>query len=186
MSYPPAPPPSGGVNPYGEQPDQAPDPSGPQAPPPPVPSVPQAPADAPWQTPAYGTPPSTPSYGTPPPTYGSPGQSYGGPAGVYSPYTSAARYPGGPGYAGWVTGTRDNGKGTAALVLGILSVVMCFGIGVVLGVIAIVMGVQGRRAVAAGTADNGGAATAGMVLGIIGVSLTLIIGLGYLASPSST
>lgn len=178
MSYPSAPPPSGGVNPYGEQPEVPSPASAPVPPPPPPPTATSS--GAPWQTPAYGTPPPTDA----PPAYGSPGQTYGGPSAGYSPYSAASRYPGAPGYGGWVTSTRDNGKGTGALVLGIISIVLCFGVvlGIGLGAVAIVLGVQGRRAAAAGTASNGSTATAGMVLGIIGASLGLIVSLGYLAN----
>lgn len=67
--------------------------------------------------------------------------------------------------------TADNSKGTWALVTGILSFFCC---GIILGIVAIVLGVQGRKAAANGTATNGGAATAGMVLGIIGLIVNTI------------
>lgn len=188
MSYGSAPPPSGGVNPYGEVPEgETPSPYGTPPPPPPPPASAQ-----PWQTPTdapttgYGTPspppPSGPSYGTPEPS-----QHFGGPAGRYSPYTAAGRYPGAPGapgYGGWITSSRDNGKGTGALVMGIFSIVLCFGslLGVGLGIGAIIMGTQGRKAVAAGTADNGGVATTGVVLGSIGVGLSALASLSYLVN----
>lgn len=184
MSYNSAPPPSGGVNPYGEVPEDGSTPYG--TPPPPPPSTPswQTPSDAP--TSGYGTPPpapsGAPSYGTPPP-----GQSFGGPVARpphYSPYTSASRYPGAPGYGGWIASSRDNGKGTGALVMGILSIVLCFGslLGIGLGIGAIIMGVQGRRAAQAGTADNSGVATTGLVLGSIGVGLSVLSSFSYLAT----
>lgn len=177
MSYSSSPPPSGGVNPYGSEPEQ-----------------PGQPADgAPWQTPASG---ATPAYGTPPssgyavppppppvaPVYQSPETSYGTPPSSYSPYVSTP--PGAPGYAGWYTSSRDNGKGTGALIMGILSIVLCFGslLGIGLGIGAVVMGSQGRRAAAAGTANNGGVATAGFVLGIVGLVLSAFASLGYLAN----
>ncbi|GAB2976681.1 DUF4190 domain-containing protein [Actinotalea caeni] len=194
MSYPPAPPPSSGVNPYGDEPE-------PEQPA--VPPVPPAPAAGqPWQTPSYGTPPQDrPAYGTPPaptgpaasPVYGPPGSSYGGPAGPagtagppagYGPYASTGGYPGAPGYAGWGYSSRDNGKGTGALVMGILSIVFCVGslLSLALGVGAILMGVQGRKAADAGTADNRGVATAGIVLGAVGAALSSLSTLGYLSS----
>ena len=67
--------------------------------------------------------------------------------------------------------TADNSKGTWSLVTGILSFFCC---GIVLGIVAIVLGVQGRNAAARGTATNGGMATAGMVLGIIGLVVNTI------------
>jgi len=196
MSYPSAPPPSGGVNPYGNQHGQ-----GEQSEVPAVPSsqpdVPQPPVPPsggqPWQTPAmpaYGTPPpSTYDVPPPPPTppgYGSPSQqygqpTYGGPAGSYSPYLATGQVPGAP---GWYASSRDNGKGTGALIMGILSIVFCAGslLGIGLGIGAVIMGSQGRRAVAGGTADNGGVATTGYVLGIIGIVLSVIASLGYLTN----
>lgn len=192
MSYNSAPPPSGGVNPYGEVPEDA-AATAPYGTPPPPPPPPGAQS---WQTPTdaaqpgYGTPPpappGNPSYGTPPP-----GQGFGGPAARppnYSPYTAASRYtggpPGAPGYGGWIASSRDNGKGTGALVMGILSIVLCFGsvLGIGLGIGAIVMGVQGRKAAQGGTADNSGVATAGLILGSIGVGLSLLSSLSYLAN----
>jgi hypothetical protein len=44
-----------------------------------------------------------------------------------------------------------------------------------------VLGSQGRRAADGGTADNRGVATAGLVLGIIGVGLSVLSSLGYLS-----
>ena len=185
MSYGSAPPPSGGTNPYGSVPedDQPSTPYG--TPPPPPPVFPQ-----PWQTPGEQAPPApSDAYGTPPsasPPGPPPGQTFGGPAARYSPYTAAGRYPGpgAPGYGGWIANSRDNGKGTGALVMGILSIVLCFGslIGIGLGVGAIIMGVQGRQAAQGGTADNGGVATAGLVLGIIGLVLSALMSIGYLAN----
>lgn len=188
MSYSSSPPPSGGVNPYGNEPEQ-PDPA--------------RPAGAPsWQTssgassPSYGTPPPSgyqapppPAAPNPPPQYGSatgygPPTGYGGPAAQYSPYTSAADAPGAPGYGGWYTSNRDNGKGTGALIMGIVGVVLCAVplVGLGLGIGAIVMGSQGRRAAAGGTADNNGAAMAGFVLGIVAVVLGVVATISALAS----
>jgi hypothetical protein len=68
--------------------------------------------------------------------------------------------------------TEKNGLGTASLVLGILSM-FCFAF--LAGIPAIILGVQGRKAASQGLANNAGVATAGMVLGIIGVTLTTFI-----------
>ena len=71
---------------------------------------------------------------------------------------------------------RDN-RAIAAVVLGVLAIVSIFalpGLGVfvaiVLGIVAIVLGVKARRSAAGGT----GAATTGVVLGAIGAGLALL------------
>lgn len=69
-----------------------------------------------------------------------------------------------------------NGMGTAALVLGILAVLSSWTAvgGIVLGILAVILGLVGRRRVKRREADNGGMAVAGIVLGAIG----LVIGIG--------
>jgi hypothetical protein len=70
--------------------------------------------------------------------------------------------------------------GTAAMVLGILacSLFCLYGVfSVVLGIVAIVLGVKGRRRVERGEADNHGQAQAGLITGIIG----LVLGLAMVA-----
>ncbi|MCU1595180.1 MAG: hypothetical protein JWO12_2572 [Frankiales bacterium] len=105
----------------------------------------------PTQPPVYGTPSPPPPYGAPqdyaPPQYGAP--QYGGP----------------------VSGPPRNGFGVAALVLGILALVLCFTIfgGIVLGILALVFGVLGRRRAKNGEATNGGMALAGAICGGLGM-----------------
>ncbi len=70
-------------------------------------------------------------------------------------------------------GTQDNGSGTIALVTGILSFFVC---PIILSIVAIVFGKKGMAAAAAGTADNGGQAKAGYIMGII----TLILGIIFI------
>lgn len=77
------------------------------------------------------------------------------------------------------TGTHgqvSNGMGTAALVLGIIAVVMSWYwvAALPLGIVGIVLGVLGRKKAARGEATNRGAATAGMVLGIVGIVLAAV------------
>jgi len=65
--------------------------------------------------------------------------------------------------------------GVASLVLGIISIVFCFipgisVIGIVTGIIAIILGVMGGKDEA-----EKGKAKAGLVMGIIGLSLSVII-----------
>jgi hypothetical protein len=192
MSYPSAPPPSDGVNPYGEPPDQP-------SYQPPVPP----PAGGDWSSPQQGygqvgygpqgmaqqgygqdgygpQGPAQPGYGQD--AYGN--QGYTPPPGpvAYSPYTDPGAYTGG--YGGWMAGSQENGKGTGALVMGIIGLVLCavplLSQGLAVG--AIVMGIQGRRAAASGTANNRGVATAGLVLGIIAGALGLISLLSYAVS----
>jgi hypothetical protein len=73
------------------------------------------------------------------------------------------------------TGTGPaNGTATTALVLGILSLVFAvlfFPLGIILGIVAIVLGAMGRGRARQGLATNGGAATAGLVTGVIGLLL---------------
>lgn len=82
---------------------------------------------------------------------------------------------------------RRNGVGTAALVIGILAVITSWTVvgGAVLGVGAIVLGALGRGRAARGEADNRGIATAGLVLGVIGLLSAALIafGVSLLNSP---
>lgn len=112
------------------------------------------------------TDPFTPPSGEqppPPPEYGA--APYGAP--VY----------GAPQYGGPVVGQQRNGFGIASMVLGILSVVLFFipGLPVVLGVLAIVFAVLGRKRVTRGEANNGGMAIAGLVTGIIGLLIGIVV-----------
>ncbi len=63
--------------------------------------------------------------------------------------------------------------GTASLVLGILGVLGCCTF--LFSILAIIFGVQGRKKASQGLATNGGMATAGLILGIVGV----VFGLAY-------
>lgn len=77
-----------------------------------------------------------------------------------------------------------NGLGVAALVLGILSILGIATVlaGVVLGILAIVLGAMGRARARRGEATNGGAALAGIVTGAVGLVLSVLIvaaGVGF-------
>lgn len=75
-----------------------------------------------------------------------------------------------------------NGLGTAALVLGILSLVTWFlFVGGLLGIVAVVLGVLGRGRAKRGEASNGGMAVAGIVTGGLGVLLTVLVVVGVAA-----
>lgn len=73
-----------------------------------------------------------------------------------------------------------NGLGTAGLVLGIIGVVCnltvyLWFVGLIVGVLAIVFGAIGRGRANRGEATNKGAATAGLVMGIISAVLIPVI-----------
>ncbi|MCC5033017.1 DUF4352 domain-containing protein [Streptomyces sp. WAC 00631] len=74
-----------------------------------------------------------------------------------------------------------NGLGTAALILGIIGVVMgvipfMFWLGGILGIIALILGLSGRGKAKRGEATNKGTATAGAVLGPVAVVLSVVMG----------
>ncbi|MEU9335376.1 DUF4190 domain-containing protein [Streptomyces sp. NPDC048290] len=136
-------------------------------------------------------PPQPPQQPPPPPAYGQPQNPpvYGYPQAAYPP----AAYPPAPpvGYpqaAGYVMQVQpSNGMGTTGLVLGIIGVVcsltffMWF-IGVVLGILAIIFGAVGRGKAIRGEATNKGAATAGLVCGIVATVILPVLGFVVFAS----
>lgn len=133
-------------------------------PPPLAPTGPGTPSAYPYGAAPYGVPGSGQN------PYGAGGPGYPGyPAGPLPP--GSAYPPQAPYGAGWGHGVRwpNNAQGTAALVLGIAGLVLCFSIvpGVVLGILAIVFGALGRGKAQRGEANNGGAALAGLILGVI-------------------
>ncbi len=84
---------------------------------------------------------------------------------------------GSSGAAGYPQKPR-NGLGTAALIVGILAIlgiIIVFG-GVILGIIAIILGFIGRGRAKKGQATNGGMATAGIVLGVIAIVASVALG----------
>lgn len=120
----------------------------------------------------FSTPPQSTSPGSgaaPDATYGAPppGQpAYGQPA-----YGQPAYGQPGPG------GAPRNGLGVAALVLGILALLTSITIvgGIVLGLIALILGVLGRGRAKRREANNGGMALAGIILGVLGIVLSVAI-----------
>lgn len=72
-----------------------------------------------------------------------------------------------------------NGVGVAALVVGIIALITTFSVagGIVLGVVAVILGFVGRSRARRGEATNGGVALAGLILGVIAV----IAGLAFIA-----
>ncbi|MGW1885285.1 DUF4190 domain-containing protein [Streptomyces sp. NPDC001970] len=148
-----------------------------------VPPPPTAPGGPARTTPGpYGYP-AAPGYGYP----GAPGTAQTGAPGYGYPVAPGAQagapgygYPGYPGYSGsWAMGTQpQNGMGTAAMVLGILAVCLfcMYGIpSLILGVLALIFGILGRKRYQRGEANNKGQALAGIILGSIGIALGLAI-----------
>lgn len=137
---------------------------------PPPPVAPGGPAAAPG---TYGYPAANPSAG-----YGYPAANtsgaYGYPAAPTPPPASGYGYPG-YAQAGWQQ--PNNGMGIASMVLGICAVVLSFcsyGIlGLILGGIALPLGIVGRKRHLRGEASNKGQAVAGIALGSIGIVLGL-------------
>jgi len=94
--------------------------------------------------------------------------------------------PGGPGYPAYPAARpRQNGMGTAALVLGVVALVLAVLIlfaplGALLGLLAVIFGIVGLIRANQGVADNRGQAVAGLVTGglalLIGLFLTIGIG----------
>ena len=94
-------------------------------------------------------------------------------------------YPGGyppppqqPYYGGYQpppTGPK-NGLGVAALVAAIVGLVFCWSVfgGVVLGVVAVILGIVGYGRAKRGQATNTGVAIAGIVLGALAVIVSLV------------
>ena len=86
----------------------------------------------------------------------------------------------------------QNGMGVAAMVLGILSCALfcMYGIlSLVLGVLAIVFGIKGRKRAERGEATNHGQAQAGFIMGIIGtilgVAVIVLLAIGITAAINS-
>lgn len=152
MSYPPPPPEHGTPDEGGERPG------------PPPSSEPTAPYPG-----AAGQPP----YGAGEPTYAQ---------GPYGPPTYGYGQPGQPGQPGYpqpgygYPAAPSNGKATAALIVGITTLVLswCCGVGI-LGIVAIVLGVRARGEIQAsqGRQTGEGMAVAGIVTGVLAVLVGL-------------
>jgi Domain of unknown function (DUF4190) len=84
----------------------------------------------------------------------------------------------GPGYSAPLARPR-NGFGIAALVLGLLALVLSWTIigGIIFGITALIFGLLGRARVKRGEATNSGLSVAGVILGLIG----LLIAIGLIA-----
>ncbi|APE18891.1 DUF4190 domain-containing protein [Mycobacterium sp. WY10] len=129
--------------------------------------------EPPEQAPQQPTPPPQQA-APPPPPPGYPAPPYGQYPGGYPP---APPQP----YAGYTpppTGPR-NGLGVTALVIAIVALLSSFSVvgGIILGIVAVIIGFAGRSRVKRGEANNGGVALAGIILGF----LAIIVGLAFIA-----
>jgi hypothetical protein len=93
----------------------------------------------------------------------------------------------GAGYGAPPTRAR-NGFGIAALVLGLLALLVSWTVigGFVFGVLALIFGLLGQSRAKRGESTNGGMSVAGVVLGIIGLLIAiglLVLGVSVLNSP---
>ncbi|MCA1823324.1 MAG: DUF4190 domain-containing protein [Mycobacteriales bacterium] len=138
--------------------------------------------ESPWQAPPPGAPapqpPAPPGWGSPPP----PGQQgWGTPPPYGQPPPAPPGYPTPYGFppAHYQASSRTNGLAIASMVLGILWI---WWIG---SVLALVFGYIAKRQIAERREAGGGMATAGIVLGWIGVgTLLLAIIAGVMAGAS--
>ena len=112
-------------------------------------------------------PPQPPQYGAYPGGYPPPPQ---------QPYGGYPGYPGYSGYPGPPQSEPKNGLGLAALILAIIGLLLCWSVagGIVLGVVAVILGFLGRGRVKRGEADNGGVAIAGIALGFVAIIAGLV------------
>jgi hypothetical protein len=142
--------------------------------------------------PQFGPPPGTPPTGgwaAPP---GAPAGGYGGPPPAYGPapggYGAPPGYGGPPGYGtppGYgpygappppAPGRPTNNSALASLILGVATFAVAgFGCFPVTAILAVVFGHKGRREIeeSGGWQDGAGMATAGIVLGWVGIGLTV-------------
>lgn len=115
------------------------------------------------------TPPPPPP-ASPPPSAGPPPQPYGAYPGSYPPPPQQAPYGG---YAP-PPSSPQNGLGIAALVTAIIALLTVVG-GVVLGVVAVILGFLGWGKAKRGEATNGGVAIAGIVLGFLSIIEAIVV-----------
>lgn len=82
----------------------------------------------------------------------------------------------GGGYGGPPAAPPRNGVGIAALVFGVLALLTgLFLIGSVFGLVAIALGIIGISRAGKGVATNRGVAISGLVLGVLGIALTVVV-----------
>lgn len=108
-----------------------------------------------------------------PPPYPQPPQQYS-----YGPYPGSYPPPPPQPYAGYAPPpvSPKNGLGIAALIIAIVALLSVWTVmgGIVLGVVALILGFVGRGRVKRREATNGGIAIAGIVLGSLAIVISLI------------
>lgn len=117
------------------------------------------------ETPPAAPPP--PPMAPPPPAGGYPPPQYGAYPGGYppaQPYAGGTPPPAAP----------SNGLGIASLVTAIIALLSVVG-GVVLGIVAVVLGFMGWGRAKRGQATNGGIAIAGIVLGFLSIIEAVVV-----------
>lgn len=107
----------------------------------------------------------------------------------HRPPVSYGQNPPGYGQSAGAPVRPRNGFGIAALILGLLALLLCWTIvgGLVFGILALIFGLLGRARAKRGEATNGGVSLGGVVLGIIGLLLTIglvAVGASLLNSPA--
>ena len=131
-------------------------------------------ANAPVQEPATGTPPGS----------GEPTEPLSaGPPGGPPPSTGGPTFPSAQPATNQPAAGGNNGPAVAALILGILSLLVGFIpfvglLGTIGGIAAIVLGIIGRRKAKHNGASGGGMAVAGIVTGALAIVLSLAITIG--------
>jgi hypothetical protein len=132
---------------------------------PPYPGPPQGGPQYPGQPPYPGQPYQGQPYpGQPYPGQAYPGQPYPGQPYAAQPYPQPPAQP-------------RNGAGITALVLGIFSVLTVWTIigGILLGAVAIIVGLVGRSLYKKRQATNGGVSLAGILLGLAGLIISIVL-----------
>jgi hypothetical protein len=118
--------------------------------------------------------PERPQGGPEQPPSAAPQYQYG-PAGYPGSYPPPPPAPYASGFSPPPTGPK-NGLGVAALVIAIVALVFTWSVfgGVILGIVAVIMGFVARGRVKRGEATNGGVATAGIALGVVAIVVSLV------------
>ncbi len=142
------------------------------------PGNPDFPPSAPL--PAAGGPPYPYPYAPGPYGPGPYGPDSYGP-GPYPPGPYPGAYPPAP-YGDYYQGpppAPKNGLGVAALVVAIIALIGSFSVvgGILLGIVAVILGFIARGRAKSGEATNGGVALAGIILGVV----SIIAGLAFIA-----